>query len=431
MLRPKLLSLMTAVLMMFLNFVFPTAQAVSKEQSSSEASLQSARSGQYMLGPTRCANPEHPEKFGAKHVGIVFATDRELACDKQGKPTGFTNKRSKNGLHYGIVVMHLDKVKAVMSNEPRLCPHSRIMKSIVHRIDTPFQKNSHIESVELVPSREMLFERMPELMKKYGYDKVIVRVHGFNNDWAYSVRKTGEFAYWSNCLVINWAWPSDAKKRSYFAASVNAEWTLKKFEEFVDALAADSRFGGPNNIGLTGHSMGTRIIFWYEKLRYEKLSRTCPMNGDVVSVQMLQGVQPLPEKDRFWFTQFASPDMDTETYCHDGTRVVSCTEKDKVFNYISKYDHPLRWSKGINGYTRLGRAGVDLDWKEPPKVDGVMTIDFSVVDHGPTGHAEPQALENDMAREGKPRAPFKLRQKLPTNAYFFELYKDESGGCGK
>lgn len=417
MLRPKILSVIAAVLMMFVSYVSPGVQAASPDTV--------IASGDFLMPPQRCANPEHPEKLGAKHVAIVFATDRELACDKQGKPKGFTAKRSKNGLHYGIVVLHLDKVKAVMSTEPKVCPHTRLMKSIVHRIDTPFQKNSHIESVELVPSREALFERIPGVMKRYGYERLIVRVHGYNNDWLYSVRKSGEFAYWSNCLVINWAWPSDAKKRSYFAAAVNAEWTLKNFEEFVDALAVDSRFGGPNNIGLTGHSMGTRIIFWYEKLRYEKLSRTCPANGDVVTVQMMQDVQPLPEKDRFWFTQFASPDMDTETYCHDGTRVVACSGKEKVFNYISKYDHPLRWSKGINGYTRLGRAGVDLDWKVPPKVDGVTTIDFSVADHGPTGHAEPQWLESDMASFGKPRSPWKLRIKVPTNEHFQELYKED------
>jgi len=202
--------------------------------------------------------------------------------------------------------------------------------------------------------------------------KLMVFVHGYNEDFPDASRMVAQFAADLKFPgpVILFSWPSQGSLTSYTVDETNAEWAQTHFVELMSALLEQVPV---HNIYLVGHSMGNRIIG----------RAMITLSGERL------------ESDRMLFREIImiAPDIDADVFRKDMAPRLARTGIN-VTLYASSKDRALMASKAFHGYPRAGDSGEDL-----VVVEGMETIDASDASGGLLGHsyfAEDRRIMEDI-----------------------------------
>lgn len=248
---------------------------------------------------------------------------------------------------------------------------------------------SKIKSVYMQPSE--FFNALEPKVK--AADGVLLFVHGYNNSMDVAIERAAELGIQFKSPVIAYCWPSNEKLLSYMKDECNAEWSLMHFRSLLKDLEA--RFG-TDKITIVSHSMGNRLVMWALNSRAE-----------------IKKANNESAEKRFADLVLTSPDIDSGTFRNYAENV--CGSATESWILISKKDRALGASKRVHGRDRLGSStedNIDVDWRQPPSIDSLKTVEFTAIDKGFIGHTVQSKLISRLAKNGvadQPGNPLKLK----------------------
>ena len=174
-------------------------------------------------------------------------------------------------------------------------------------------------------------------------------IHGYNIDFAKACRRAAVF---QSVLGLDgglalFSWPSLGTALEYAEDETNVRWSVPQIEAFVRGLVDRSPTG---QVDLVAHSLGSRgLLDALENL-------ACELHPRVPIRQLV----------------LVAPDVDAATGADQLARIRPLAER--ITLYVADSDKPLRLSRELHGYPRLGEAGEFLQL-----LPGVETIDVSDV----------------------------------------------------
>jgi esterase/lipase superfamily enzyme len=215
-----------------------------------------------------------------------------------------------------------------------------------------------LQKVQPEPA-EQFFNDLRDCVGRSSQKSAFVFVHGYNVTFSDAARRTAQIAYdlKFDGAPIFYSWPSQGQLLQYTVDETNVAWTVPHLLKFITDVAEQS---GAERIHLIAHSMGNRALT--SALRDLALSResAAPYFNEVV---------------------LTAPDVDADVFINDIAPAIVKTAK-RVTLYASSNDEALVMSKKVHGYPRAGDSGSQL-----VVVQGVDTVDVSVVDTSLLGHA--------------------------------------------
>lgn len=216
----------------------------------------------------------------------------------------------------------------------------------------------------------------------------VVFVHGYNTGFDGALEGGAQFAATFRKPVVVFSWPSSEEYQGYCKDECNIEWSLPHYKRLVNQLEDQL---GTKNLTLVAHSMGNRLLAWTMRDRSESAhlsSKSIPKFADVV---------------------LTSPDIDTGTFKNYALAV--CENADNTWVLTSARDNALRGSQLAHERKRLGMPGpdgIDADWRQPPIVPGLTTVEFTILDSIGIGHTIQYRLISDLALKDAPGIGFAL-----------------------
>ncbi len=174
-------------------------------------------------------------------------------------------------------------------------------------------------------------------------------IHGYNIDFAKACRRAAVFQSvlgLDNGLAL-FSWPSLGTALRYAEDETNVRWSVPHIEAFVRGLVERSPTG---QVDLVAHSLGARgLLDALEHL-------ACELHPRIPIRQLV----------------LVAPDVDAATGAVQLPRIRPLAER--ITLYVANSDMPLRLSRELHGYPRLGEAG---EFLQP--IPGVEIIDVSDV----------------------------------------------------
>lgn len=297
-------------------------------------------------GLTGATRPSASPGTQPRQVNLFYVTNR--APDSDG---GLFYSGSRGDLGYGISTIGIPPGHVLgRHEEPSLF---RLQMS------PDEQKHIRLQNV-LTLSRDEFSERLGTAVEAATDGKLMIFVHGYNEDFPSINRQVAQFA---NDLkfsgpVVLFSWPSQGGLTGYTVDETNAEWAQADFARLMGELLD---YVPVRNIYLVGHSMGNRII------------------GRSMATLAIDRL----ESDMLLFREIImiAPDIDAEVFRIDMAPRLARTGI-HITLYASSNDRALFASKAFHGYPRAGESGDGL-----LVVDGVETIDASDVSGGLLGHS--------------------------------------------
>lgn len=189
---------------------------------------------------------------------------------------------------------------------------------------------------------------------KTGYAPILVFIHGFNNGFEGTLRRTAQLAAdldWRGA-VLAYAWPSRQAMFQFGADRSNAEASAAPLRIFLQMLA-NRRSGGP--IDIVAHSMGSRVLL-------------------LALAGMPQPQRPFDE------IVLAAPEISREEFMALAPRTIASARR--VTLYASDGDLPLMLAAQLFGTPSAGDANGG-----PLLTPGIDSIDASAVSGDMLGHS--------------------------------------------
>jgi len=194
---------------------------------------------------------------------------------------------------------------------------------------------------------QAFWERLSTAVSESVTGSVVVFVHGYNYGFDRTCRMAAELqrSLADGGTVLMFSWPSDADPAQYVSDQADVEWSVPFLADLLVELGERI---GPANIRLLAHSLGSRgTIFALKRVAADVSIR--PVIGELV---------------------FLAPDFDSQTFVEFLPRLIPLVEG--ISLYASSKDAPLKVSRQLSGYPRLGEAGEFLT-----VVMGMETVDVS------------------------------------------------------
>jgi esterase/lipase superfamily enzyme len=209
---------------------------------------------------------------------------------------------------------------------------------------------------------------------------MLIFVHGFNVSFREAAWRAGELAYdlGFNGATALYSWPSKGEVEAYTVDQTTAAESAPPLADFLSLIVTRS---GARRIHLVAHSMGNMVLAeaLEEMSHREELasSAKAPAGGQD-SVEDRDTV-PLP-----WFNHvvMAAPDIDEKVFAEQLFPRIRGTAQDWTL-YASSRDLALGVSTDVAGHQRLGL----IEGREPMMIEGVLTVDASVVKGDMLGHS--------------------------------------------
>ena len=191
------------------------------------------------------------------------------------------------------------------------------------------------------------WERLDAALAGTSSGSVVLFVHGYNYGFERNCRMAAELqrSLQDAATVVAFSWPSNALPTDYVPDLADMEWSAPLLARFIGELG--DRLGAAK-VRLVAHSMGSR--------------------GAVLALQQLyseSGRRPAIDQ-----LVLLAPDFDSQTFVDLLPRLTPLAGA--ITLYASGNDTPLKLSRQLSGYPRLGEAGPYLT-----VVDGMETIDVS------------------------------------------------------
>lgn len=331
----------------------------------------------------------------AVRMPVFYVTDRQREGGNSN-PTYNSKRRYADGVEYGQCEI--------------TTPSSAVAKDCF-KLGWRAQKlNNDKATADPVKSEcrepSVFFEDVSSRLKNS--DRVIVFVHGYNNSMDVAMERAAELGLKFKAPVISYCWPSNEKLKAYIKDECNAEWSLVHFRKFLSEL---EKAVGAERIIIVSHSMGNRLVMWALNARAELSDArqvAVPKYADIV---------------------MTSPDIDSGTFKNYSENV--CRNANRSWVLLSRRDKALMASKFVHGRNRLGAAtedNVDVDWRQPPVVNGLKTIEFTSLDKGFVGHSVRADLIFRLVKSGVTDVdgePIKLVEEKADNYSWYRVLSDK------
>lgn len=290
-------------------------------------------------------------QYEHKPVQVFYATNRASLADSFGPDRSY--KHEDHGLNYGAA-----------------------------EVTQGAKTNWDVQIKEKLGSEEFI-DALRDSMAKSKQKQIVIFVHGYNVNFENAVRSGAALETEMQCPVLVFDWCSRAKARCYTVDECNIEWSLRHFQLVMDRL--EKSFPS-NQLSTVSHSMGNRVVYWYLQSRHDRLRDSLTPYKEVV---------------------LTSPDVDRATFKNYFFKVAENAEKTRI--YVSEYDKPLRLSKFVHLYSRLGDGRVGSTdtarWELPGDIKDTETINFTSLDEkdgGWLGHHIPFRLIASMHNSNNP-----------------------------
>ncbi len=178
--------------------------------------------------------------------------------------------------------------------------------------------------------------------------RLVLMTHGYNMSFGKACRRaaTLQRVLGDDGRILLFSWPSDAAILNYARDEADNAWSVLHMQRLIDALVQRL---GRGNLQVFAHSLGARGIV-EALLRMECDAAPSPLIDQLVLV---------------------APDIDAGTFREQFPRLSPLASAITV--YASDGDKPLRLSREVHGYPRLGEAGEHIT-----VLDAMETIDVSL-----------------------------------------------------
>lgn len=290
---------------------------------------------------------------------VFYATNRA--------PFGnsYSNKRHYGGTDHGIIYGEV----SLPSNTTKPCNLSAIKPVKIKRDD--FYRDLHAQE------------------ERSGNKEIAVFVHGYNSSIKDAIDCGIKLSHALACPVVVFDWCSLHKLFGYTIDECNIEWSLKHFQLLMQGL--EKEFDA-ENITMVSHSMGNRVVYWYLQSRYDKNQQKPELFREIV---------------------LTSPDVDRGTFKNYFFKVAGNAKRVRI--YVSAHDKPLRLSKFVHSYSRLGDGrdedGQTIRWEFPGTIPGTETINFTLLDKRTwLGHSIQFDLIANMHKTDSPGSGLDLKK---------------------
>ena len=292
-------------------------------------------------------------------VSLYYATDR-AAVSREPDRVEYGRRRAyigdEQGYERGVCRVEIRRER----NHDKVGPLPRSATELVSVVSTtPLD-------------RGRFYDRLREKMWYGGANETFVFVHGFNNSFEDSAKRTAELWYdlGFDGPPVMFSWPSRGGSFwrgvfGYFADSETLKWSvvhLKSFLlELVEETSADRLFSDePARIHLIAHSMGGRA-----------LARALMLVAD----EMEHAERPI-----FCDVILAAPDIDRDLFRDVIVlQLLRGRLAEHYTLYASSADNVIKTSHKLQVYPRAGSAGEGLVAVRHPDFD---TVDASAVQSG-------------------------------------------------
>lgn len=332
-----------------------------------------------------------PKTVNAVEMPVYYATNRERLTSRFA-PIYSRKRRNQVGLEYGQCNVTIPSLGTGFNavQDYALGWRGRTSTSSLPLVSTTkSQFQSEADFVEALRERTKDCER------------VVLFVHGYKSTFDGALAIGSQLGGVFHCPVVIFSWPSSEQLLGYTKDECNIEWSLPHFKKF---LAAVESAVGAKKMTLVAHSMGNRLAMW--SLRDRSAAARC--HGQVL--------------EQYQDVVLTSPDVDTGTFKLYASDV--CENAPTTWVLTSERDNALRASKGVHERRRLGMPGpdgVDADWRQPPIIDGLHTVEFTLLDRGLVGHTIQHRLIADLAKYDKPGPGLQLVEKTDGDYRWLEL----------
>lgn len=273
-------------------------------------------------------------------IDLYYATDRK---DEESATTVIKFGNQRGELSFGTCQITINTVKnrrTALSNNGAW-PAS---EPLIHTWDAKLIRVSLLSFQELS-------ERMEQHLRNSGDQSILLYIHGYAKSFEESAENLARFVYEINYqgAPLLYSWPSKGSAAGYHADTTTLDWSSHHLETVLSKLSQETKF---NTIHIVAHSLGNR--------------------------GMLKALSKVIERQRFeqrnWkFGEviLLAPDVDKGLFARDWAPGLQHIPS-RVTLYLSSEDFPLKVSKTLNQYPRLG------DGRFGPLVyPGIETIDVS------------------------------------------------------
>lgn len=330
-------------------------------------------------------------KINSLTVPVFYATNRQREGDRV-TPLYSKKRRYAAGLEYGEcnVSVPLEELDFDAKRDFALGWKGRpekLKRSMATRVKS--QSQSPAEFFDALKTRAKSSER------------IVLFVHGYRSTFDGALEIGGELEKVFHSPVVVFSWPSSEELLGYTKDECNIEWSLPHFKKLLAQLENEI---GAEKLTIVAHSMGNRLVMWSLRDRCENArchNETLKKFPDVV---------------------LTSPDVDTGTFKGYAADVSANTEE--LWVLTSSNDNALRGSSVVHERRRLGMPGpdgVDADWRQPPIVPNMKTIEFTILDKGLIGHTIQYKLIGDLTQRGTVGSAFTLAPEEKDSYRWFRL----------
>ncbi len=321
----------------------------------------------YSVGDCRGVQAE--PALNRKVVNIVYATDRKFLGSLNGSP-----KNSLKNYYSGeqAAEMRVGCIRVYVPNPQK--------GEDVTEIDNPSEQKGAAKpaaNVEAKPrqlefglpkvdpikidltGRERFYFSASERTVISSYDRAMLFIHGYNNDFEEAIKRTAQIAADSDYsgYVYCFSWPSQGRFVRYATDMDNAEQAELHLVEFMRMILAA---GVETRLDVVAHSMGAQML-----------------------LRTIDGLRPvfdyragMQESGKVSLGQiiFAAPDVAEPVFKQKIAQLRSFAERVTV--YASANDGALDFSGWLRGVARAGSVGFGANAR-PIDVENVDMIDIT------------------------------------------------------
>lgn len=309
---------------------------------------------------------------------VFFGTDR---AHSDSAPGGFGPERGEGSLTYGWVEVSIPDSHEIGQIEApawwNLWDRENPTKYVLLLSTSTFE------------DRQAFVADLRDQLGEVGRDDVLLFVHGYNNSFEEAGQRTAQLAYDLRFpgVPMFFSWPSRDDAAAYPSDEATIQWSAPHLATFLRDVLTSS---GARYVHVIAHSMGNRAFL-------EVLHELDPSSLPAGSAELRQIILAAPDIDVGVFEQLSAQ-------FHGKAR--------RITLYSSARDRAILASKTFHDAPRAGGTVV--------VVDGIDTVDASLVETGFLGHSYfGDSIVDDVfgiiRNEAPPEARFGLVQRsLPS-----------------
>ena len=299
-----------------------------------------------IVGLSGCATISHTEPTEVI-VDLFYATDRNQ--------TGENDPRLFYGIERGEVSYGLCKVAVNIKNSK-----SQFADYSIWNTGFETQPGKRGELREIIRLKKTDFITQLNNRINASKDKsALVYIHGYYRTFEVAAKTMAtlvyEIKYQGTPLLFSW--PSRHELSAYAGDLTSIDWSTTHLRALLEDVALRTNV---QTIHVIAHSLGNR--------------------GLVNALVDLIKTPTITSNWKFGEIILVAPDLDRQIFERDIAPIIINTPS-RITLYVSTVDVPLWASKTVNLYPRLGDAS-----EVPVIIDGIQTIDASLVASLATGH---------------------------------------------